>query len=76
MQSIVFENFNVQAGMDESGVPTDMLNLNSTVRIFFRNPATFFGVHVTPTPLQLYYYDLQVASGQVCQTTRLDILIM
>lgn len=65
VRNIVFENFNVQAGMDDSGVPTDMLNLNSTVRIFFRNPATFFGVHVTSTPLQLHYYDLQVASGQM-----------
>lgn len=64
-QNIVFENFNVQAGMDGTGVPTDMLTLNSTVKIFFRNPATFFGVHVTSTPLQLYYYDLKVASGLV-----------
>ncbi|XP_027185745.1 uncharacterized protein LOC113783729 [Coffea eugenioides] len=63
VKNIVFENFNVQAGMDRTGVPTDMLTLNSTVKIFFRNPATFFGVHVTATPLQLYYYDLKVASG-------------
>ncbi|KAL5984109.1 hypothetical protein ACLOJK_018211 [Asimina triloba] len=61
--SIVFESFNVQAGMDGTGVPTKMLSLNSTVRIFFRNPATFFGVHVTSTPLELYYYQLQIASG-------------
>ena len=65
-QSIVFENFYIQAGNDHSGVPTDMLSLNSTVKILYRNPATFFGVHVTATPLQLQYYQLQLASGQVC----------
>lgn len=65
LQNIVFESFNVQAGMDGSGVPTDMLTLNSSVKIFFRNPATFFGVHVAATPLQLHYYDLMLASGLV-----------
>ncbi|GAB4853106.1 hypothetical protein Ancab_017290 [Ancistrocladus abbreviatus] len=65
VKNMVFENFGVQAGMDDSGVPTDMLSLNSTVRILYRNPATFFGVHVTSTPFQLYYYQLQVASGQM-----------
>ncbi|XP_073313755.1 uncharacterized protein [Primulina huaijiensis] len=64
-QNILFENFNVQAGMDSTGVPTDMLSLNSTVRIFYRNPSTFFGVHVSATPLELHYFDLKVASGQV-----------
>ncbi|XP_042513008.1 uncharacterized protein LOC122087939 [Macadamia integrifolia] len=63
MKSIVFESFNIQAGMDNSGVATDMMSLNSTVKIRFRNPANFFGVHVTSTPLQLYYYQLQLASG-------------
>lgn len=67
MQNIVFENFNVQAGSDQTGVPTDMLSLNSTVRIHYRNPATFFAVHVTSTPLELHYYQLKIASGQVRQ---------
>lgn len=72
LQNIVFESFNVQAGMDGSGVPTDMLTLNSSVKIFFRNPATFFGVHVTATPLQLHYYDLMLASGLVSHTPSLN----
>ncbi|XP_043710769.1 uncharacterized protein LOC122659723 [Telopea speciosissima] len=63
IKSIVFESFNIQAGMDGSGVPTDMMSLNSTVKIWFRNPATFFGIHVTSTPLQLYYYQLKLAAG-------------
>ncbi|XP_051131499.1 uncharacterized protein LOC127251711 [Andrographis paniculata] len=65
VKNIVFENFFVQAGMDATGVPTDMLTLNSTVRIIYRNPATFFGVHVTTTPLELHYSDLKVASGNM-----------
>lgn len=74
VQSILFENFNVQAGMDASGVPTDMLTLNSTVKIFYRNPATFFGVHVTSTPLELHYFDLKVASGHVSFNIVLSLL--
>ncbi|ESW03576.1 hypothetical protein PHAVU_011G025200 [Phaseolus vulgaris] len=65
VKSIVFENLNVQSGNDGSGVPTDMLSLNSTVRMVYRNPATFFGVHVTSTPFQLSYYQLAIASGQM-----------
>ncbi|OAY37420.1 uncharacterized protein LOC110626096 [Manihot esculenta] len=65
VKNIVFENFNVQAGSDQTGVPTDMLSLNSTVRIHYRNPATFFAVHVTSTPLELHYYQLKLASGQM-----------
>ncbi|GJZ98901.1 hypothetical protein Tco_0671354, partial [Tanacetum coccineum] len=62
-QSMVFDNFNVQSGMDATGVPTDMLTLNSTVRIFFRNPATFFGVHVSVSPVEIHYFQLKLASG-------------
>ncbi|XP_057769162.1 uncharacterized protein LOC130989228 isoform X2 [Salvia miltiorrhiza] len=67
VKNILFENFYVQAGMDASGVPTDMLTLNSTVKIFYRNPATFFGVHVTSTPLELHYFDLKIASGHMAK---------
>ncbi|XP_076934709.1 uncharacterized protein LOC143601097 [Bidens hawaiensis] len=65
VQSMMFDNFNVQSGMDATGVPTDMLTLNTTVKIFYRNPATFFGVHVTVTPIQIHYYQLNLASGHV-----------
>ncbi|KAK9944307.1 hypothetical protein M0R45_009880 [Rubus argutus] len=65
VKNIVFESFNIQAGVDNSGVATDMLSLNSTVRIHYRNPGTFFGVHVTSTPLELHYYQLKVATGQI-----------
>ncbi|KAK6118670.1 hypothetical protein DH2020_047583 [Rehmannia glutinosa] len=35
------------------------------MRIFYRNPGTFFGVHVTSTPLELHYLGLKVASGHI-----------
>ncbi|KAG5577008.1 hypothetical protein H5410_057142 [Solanum commersonii] len=65
VKGMVFENLNVQAGIDWTGVQTDMLTLNSTVRIYYRNPASFFGVHVTATPFELHYYKLKLASGQM-----------
>ncbi|KAF5764352.1 hypothetical protein HanRHA438_Chr15g0703431 [Helianthus annuus] len=65
VKSMVFDNFNVQSGMDATGVPTDMLTLNTTVKIFYRNPATFFGVHVTVTPIEIHYFQLKFASGYV-----------
>ncbi|KAH7836234.1 hypothetical protein Vadar_033844 [Vaccinium darrowii] len=65
VKGMVFQSFNVQAGMDVTGVPTDMLNLNSTVRVFYRNPGTFFGVHVTSTPIEIHYYQLKVATGYI-----------
>ncbi|GMN38253.1 hypothetical protein TIFTF001_007487 [Ficus carica] len=61
---IVFRRFELHQGNDQTGVPTDMLTMNSTVRILYRNPGTFFGVHVTSTPMEFHYYELKVASGQ------------
>ncbi|VYS64948.1 unnamed protein product [Arabidopsis thaliana] len=65
LKEMVLENLNVQSGNDQSGVLTDMLTLNSTVRILYRNPATFFTVHVISAPLQLSYSQLILASGQM-----------
>ncbi|XP_022762262.1 uncharacterized protein LOC111308213 [Durio zibethinus] len=70
VKHIVFENFHYQAGNDQSGVPTDMLSLNSTVKISYRNPATFFAVHVTSTPWELHYFQLKIASGQMKKFTQ------
>ncbi|KAL0334530.1 UNVERIFIED_CONTAM: hypothetical protein Sradi_4664900 [Sesamum radiatum] len=67
--------FSLQTEDNREGVPTDMLTLNSTVKIFYRNPSTFFGVHVTSTPLEFHYFDLKVASGhmrKLCQSRRSD----
>ncbi|KAF3438967.1 hypothetical protein FNV43_RR17242 [Rhamnella rubrinervis] len=63
MKSITFDQFVIQAGADFSGVATDMVSMNSTVKLTFRNTATFFGVHVTSTPLDLSYFQLSLATG-------------
>jgi hypothetical protein len=62
---MLFDQFVIQAGEDFSGVATNMVSMNSTVTLTFRNTATFFGVHVTSIPLDLYYSQLIVASGTV-----------
>ncbi|WCJ39961.1 Late embryogenesis abundant (LEA) hydroxyproline-rich glycoprotein family [Euphorbia peplus] len=69
VKNMVFENLNLQAGNDGTGVPTDMLTINSTVRIRYKNRGTFFAVHVTTTPLELHYYQLKIASGQIQKFT-------
>ncbi|KAL0396700.1 UNVERIFIED_CONTAM: hypothetical protein Scaly_0118400 [Sesamum calycinum] len=65
MKSILFDQFIIQAGSDASGVGTEMVTMNSTVKFIFRNRGTFFGVHVTSTPLDLSFSELTLASGTV-----------
>ncbi|KAK9284146.1 hypothetical protein L1049_023314 [Liquidambar formosana] len=65
MKSITFDRFVIQAGADSTGVATDMVSMNSTVKLTYRNTATFFGVHVTSTPLDLSYSQLNVATGTI-----------
>ncbi|KAF5740669.1 hypothetical protein HS088_TW11G00746 [Tripterygium wilfordii] len=65
MKSMTFERFNIQAGSDSTGVATDMISVNSTVKLIYRNTGTFFGVRVTSTPVDLLFSDLTIASGAV-----------
>ncbi|GAB2293877.1 hypothetical protein Dimus_028088 [Dionaea muscipula] len=67
MKSISFERFVLSAGSDSTGVATEMASVNSTVKFLYRNTATFFGVHVTATPLDLSFSQLTLASGNVKQ---------
>lgn len=68
-QSIKFEHFKIQAGSDSTGVATDMITMNSTVKMIYRNTGTFFGVHVTSTPIDLSYSQINIASGTVSPTS-------
>lgn len=52
-------------GSDFSGVPTKMLTVNCSLKMNIYNPATFFGIHVTSSPLNLIYSNIKVATGQV-----------
>ncbi|XP_031119871.1 uncharacterized protein LOC116023056 [Ipomoea triloba] len=63
MKTITFESFAVQAGSDHTGVGTDMISLNSTVKFLYRNTATFFGVHVTSSPVDLSFSEITIGSG-------------
>ncbi|KAK6160682.1 hypothetical protein DH2020_004063 [Rehmannia glutinosa] len=65
MRNIKFERFVVQAGSDDTGVSTDMISMNATVKFLFRNTATFFGVHVSSTPIALSYSQLNIGSGDM-----------
>ncbi|KAE9584427.1 hypothetical protein Lal_00030259 [Lupinus albus] len=65
VKSIVFDQFVIQAGADMSGVATSLVSMNSSVKLTFRNTATFFGVHVTSTPLDLTYSQLTLATGNM-----------
>ncbi|MFS7955424.1 putative Late embryogenesis abundant protein, LEA_2 subgroup [Helianthus anomalus] len=65
MRSIAFDQFVVNAGADASGVATEMVTLNATVKFNFRNQGTFFGVHVSSTMLDLAYTELSLATGTI-----------
>ncbi|XP_068646489.1 uncharacterized protein [Aristolochia californica] len=65
MKSLVIDGFNIQAGSDATGVPTKMITIKTTVTMSYKNPATFFGVHVSASPFTLHYYDLKIASGRM-----------
>ncbi|KAK1407605.1 hypothetical protein QVD17_39225 [Tagetes erecta] len=65
MRSIAFDRFVVQAGSDFTGVATDMVTMNSTVKFTFRNTASFFGLHVSSTPLDLSFSQIAVGSGTI-----------
>nr|XP_034926551.1 uncharacterized protein LOC118057924 [Populus alba] len=65
MKSVTFEQFRIQAGSDSTGVATDMISVNSTVRMTYRNKGTFFGVHVTSTPMDLSYSEITLVPGSI-----------
>ncbi|CAJ1952027.1 unnamed protein product [Sphenostylis stenocarpa] len=65
LQSIKFDQVRIQAGSDSTGVATDMITMNSTLKFTYRNTGTFFGVHVTATPVELSYSDIIIASGDM-----------
>ncbi|WOG92141.1 hypothetical protein DCAR_0311401 [Daucus carota subsp. sativus] len=52
-------------GPDFTGVPTNMLTVNGTLRLSVYNPATFFGIRVSSTPVNLIYSDVVAATGQL-----------
>ncbi|KAI3455437.1 hypothetical protein Pfo_012100 [Paulownia fortunei] len=65
VRSLTVNNMYIGSGADFTGVPTKMLNVNGSLRISVYNPATFYGIHVSATPVNLIYSDVVVATGQL-----------
>ncbi|KAG6395800.1 hypothetical protein SASPL_141929 [Salvia splendens] len=65
VKSLTVNNMYIGSGADFTGVPTKMLNVNGSLRISVYNPATFYGIHVTATPVNLIYSDVVVATGEL-----------
>ncbi|PWA75927.1 hypothetical protein CTI12_AA210270 [Artemisia annua] len=64
MQSWKVNNFYYGEGSDNTGVSTKLLTINCTVKMNIHNPATFFGIHVSSTSLNLLYSQIVVGRGQ------------
>ncbi|CAL5327775.1 unnamed protein product [Camellia sinensis] len=65
VKSLVVNNIYIGEGSDFTGVPTKMLTMNGSLRIGVYNPATFFGIHISSTPINLLYSAITVATGQL-----------
>ncbi|GMY36032.1 Late embryogenesis abundant [Fagus crenata] len=65
VKSLTVHNFYFGEGSDSTGVPTKMVTMNSSVRMTVYNRATFFGIHVSSTPINLMYSEIAVATGQL-----------
>ncbi|GFZ11791.1 late embryogenesis abundant protein, group 2 [Actinidia rufa] len=65
VKSLAVNNIYVGEGSDSTGVVTKMLTVNGSLRISVYNPATFFGIHVSSSPISLVYSEITVATGQL-----------
>ncbi|KAJ8452057.1 hypothetical protein Cgig2_016638 [Carnegiea gigantea] len=65
LKSLVVRNFYVGEATDFSGVPTKMITINSSLKLGIYNPATFFGVRVSSSPISLAFSEITVATGQL-----------
>ncbi|GFY96353.1 late embryogenesis abundant protein, group 2 [Actinidia rufa] len=65
VKSLTVNTFYFGQGSDYTGVPTKFLTVNCSVTMIVHNPATFFGIHVSSTPFDLFYSEITVASGQM-----------
>lgn len=65
-QSITFDRYSIEEGIDHYGFNTSMVTTNSSLKLTFTNTATFSGIHVTSIPLEMKNYNqLPIATGNV-----------
>lgn len=80
LQGVEFQSFNVMQGYDRTGVPTDMVNLDATVKLSVNNPSKYYGAFVSAPAVHLSYLPRSIAHSQVpgfyqgCNSER-DIII-
>ncbi|KMT00818.1 hypothetical protein BVRB_9g220940 [Beta vulgaris subsp. vulgaris] len=65
LKSLAVHNLYVSEATDFSGVPTKVMTFNGSLKLGIHNPATFFGIHVSSTPITLLYSEIAVATGQL-----------
>lgn len=65
MQSLVLNSLYIGEGSDSSWVIKKMLTINGSLRIGVHKLGTFFGIHVSSTPVNLIYSVILIAMGQV-----------
>ncbi|KAK9066245.1 hypothetical protein SSX86_013566 [Deinandra increscens subsp. villosa] len=65
VKSLAVNSLYIGQGSDSSGVITKLLTINGSLRLGVRNPATFFGIHVSSTPVNLVYSEIVIATGQL-----------
>lgn len=65
MKSLNVHNFDFGEGSDRTGVPTKILTVNCSMVISVYNLATFFGIHVSSTPVNLMHSEITATTGQV-----------
>ncbi|RDX73263.1 hypothetical protein CR513_47151 [Mucuna pruriens] len=65
VKSLTVHNLYVGEGTDSTGVLTKMLTVNGTLRMSIYNPATFFGIHVHSTPINLVFLEIPIATGEL-----------
>ncbi|RHN66503.1 putative Late embryogenesis abundant protein, LEA-14 [Medicago truncatula] len=65
-QSITFDRYSIEEGIDHYGFNTSMVTTNSSLKLTFTNTATFSGIHVTSIPLEMKNYNqLPIATGNI-----------
>ncbi|KAJ7569681.1 hypothetical protein O6H91_01G088600 [Diphasiastrum complanatum] len=69
VKDIVFNEFEVVPGTDE-GVPTSVLSANCTIILSFLNPSKYFGIHVSPSDINMIYQELPIGKGQAKESKR------
>ncbi|KAI3759681.1 hypothetical protein L6452_07676 [Arctium lappa] len=65
VKSLAVNSLYVGEGSDSSGVITKMLTINGSLRLGIHNPATFFGIHVSSSPVNLIYSEVVIVTGQL-----------